>query len=92
MTLMAEGIEKKQEALIMLNNAYINTRRSWNLRHTFNKVQNHLYKWLLNCEYVCGMHVLLSLLGCLTLVSSSYIYDCCLIHTINDAYCMFILV
>nr|KAJ0194986.1 hypothetical protein LSAT_V11C700374240 [Lactuca sativa] len=42
MMLMAEGIERKQEALIVLNNAYVNTRRSWNLRHTCNKVQNHL--------------------------------------------------
>nr|KAJ0193749.1 hypothetical protein LSAT_V11C800411030 [Lactuca sativa] len=42
MMLMVEGIEKKKGALIMLNNAYVNTRRSWNLRHTFNKVQNHL--------------------------------------------------
>nr|KAJ0219543.1 hypothetical protein LSAT_V11C300141070 [Lactuca sativa] len=34
MILMAEGIERKHEALIMVNNAYVNTRRSWNLRHT----------------------------------------------------------
>nr|KAJ0197753.1 hypothetical protein LSAT_V11C700367810 [Lactuca sativa] len=42
MMLMAEGIEQKKEALIMLENAYVNTRRSWNLRHTCNKVQNQL--------------------------------------------------
>nr|KAJ0218501.1 hypothetical protein LSAT_V11C300138960 [Lactuca sativa] len=37
MLLMAEGSERKQEALIMLNNAYISTRISWNLRQTFYK-------------------------------------------------------
>nr|KAJ0201536.1 hypothetical protein LSAT_V11C600310990 [Lactuca sativa] len=30
MLLMAEGSERKQEGLIMLNNAYIITRRIWN--------------------------------------------------------------
>nr|KAJ0192953.1 hypothetical protein LSAT_V11C800438960 [Lactuca sativa] len=44
MMLMAEGIERKQEALIMLNNVYVNTRRNWNLRHTCNKFQNHLVR------------------------------------------------
>ncbi|CAI9282274.1 unnamed protein product [Lactuca saligna] len=44
MMLMAEGIERKKEAMIMLNNAYVNTRRSWNLRHTCYKVQNHLVR------------------------------------------------
>ncbi|KAL7614443.1 uncharacterized protein LOC111917456 [Lactuca sativa] len=42
MLLMAEGSERKQEALIMLNNAYINTRRCWNLRQTCYKVRSHL--------------------------------------------------
>nr|KAJ0197220.1 hypothetical protein LSAT_V11C700380830 [Lactuca sativa] len=42
MMLMAAGSERKQEALIMLNNAYINTRRSWNLRQTCYKVRSHL--------------------------------------------------
>nr|KAJ0192793.1 hypothetical protein LSAT_V11C800440240 [Lactuca sativa] len=42
MILTTEGIEREQEGLIMLNNAYVNTRRSSNLRHTCNKVQNHL--------------------------------------------------
>nr|KAJ0197383.1 hypothetical protein LSAT_V11C700374180 [Lactuca sativa] len=82
MMLMAEGIERKQEALIVLNNAYVNTRRSWNLRHTCNKVQNHLARRSKQIKFhglhrscakhpylvVCGMDVLLSLLGCLTLV------------------------
>nr|KAJ0189731.1 hypothetical protein LSAT_V11C800451330 [Lactuca sativa] len=44
MMLMAEGIERKQKALIMLNNATVNSIRSWNLRHTCNKVQNHLVR------------------------------------------------
>nr|KAJ0220779.1 hypothetical protein LSAT_V11C200065400 [Lactuca sativa] len=44
MMLVAEGIEWKQEALIMLNNAYVNNTRSWNLRHTCNKIQNHLVR------------------------------------------------
>ncbi|CAI9281948.1 unnamed protein product [Lactuca saligna] len=44
MLLMAEGSERKQEALIMLNNAYINTRRSWNLRQTGYKVRSYLVR------------------------------------------------
>nr|KAJ0214137.1 hypothetical protein LSAT_V11C400167640 [Lactuca sativa] len=44
MFLMAEGSERKQEALIMLNNAYINTRRSWNMKQTCYKVRSHLVR------------------------------------------------
>nr|KAJ0224482.1 hypothetical protein LSAT_V11C100049130 [Lactuca sativa] len=43
MMLMAEGIERKQEALIMLNNAYVNTRRSWNLRHSVTRFKTTCY-------------------------------------------------
>nr|KAJ0210555.1 hypothetical protein LSAT_V11C400191420 [Lactuca sativa] len=38
MLLMVEDSESKQEALIMLNNAYINTRISWNLKQTCYKL------------------------------------------------------
>ncbi|CAI9276627.1 unnamed protein product [Lactuca saligna] len=55
MMLMAEGGERKQEALIMLNNAYINTRRSWNLRHTCYKVQIHLVRRLKQIQFH-GLH------------------------------------
>nr|KAJ0189342.1 hypothetical protein LSAT_V11C800401910 [Lactuca sativa] len=44
MLLMVEGCERKQEALIMLNNAYISTKRSWNLRQTYYKVRSHLVR------------------------------------------------
>nr|KAJ0224791.1 hypothetical protein LSAT_V11C100043540 [Lactuca sativa] len=64
MLLMDEGCERKHEALIMLNNSYINTSRSWNLRQTCYQVRSHLhpfvsrygkafmheYSWLFNCE------------------------------------------
>ncbi|CAI9293668.1 unnamed protein product [Lactuca saligna] len=55
MMLIAEGIERKQEALIILNNAYVNTRRSWNLRHTCNKVQNHLVRRINEIKFH-GLH------------------------------------
>nr|KAJ0209651.1 hypothetical protein LSAT_V11C400196450 [Lactuca sativa] len=63
--LMTEGSERKQEAPIMMNNAYINTRRSWNLKQTCYKVRSHLvrgrrskygkdfmheYNWLFNYD------------------------------------------
>nr|KAJ0201575.1 hypothetical protein LSAT_V11C600329450 [Lactuca sativa] len=44
MLLMVEDGEMKQEVLIMLNNAYISTRRSWNLRQTCYKVRSHLVR------------------------------------------------
>nr|KAJ0217705.1 hypothetical protein LSAT_V11C300129140 [Lactuca sativa] len=59
MVLMAEGSERKQEALIMLNNSFINTIRSWNLRQTCYKHPSlssygialmHEYSWLFNCD------------------------------------------
>nr|KAJ0216043.1 hypothetical protein LSAT_V11C300121900 [Lactuca sativa] len=55
MMLMGEGIERKKEALIMLNNAYVNTRRSWNLRHTCNKVKNHLVRKSKQIAF-CSLH------------------------------------
>nr|KAJ0213091.1 hypothetical protein LSAT_V11C400203560 [Lactuca sativa] len=55
MLLMAEGSERKQEYLIMLNNAYINTRRSWNLRQTCYKVRSYLDACLVKFAKMFGI-------------------------------------
>nr|KAJ0204199.1 hypothetical protein LSAT_V11C500296850 [Lactuca sativa] len=41
---MVEGSERKQKALIMLNNAYISIRRGWNMRQTCYKVRSYLVR------------------------------------------------
>nr|KAJ0203187.1 hypothetical protein LSAT_V11C500242200 [Lactuca sativa] len=50
--LMAEGKERKQEALVTLNNVYISIRKSWNLKETCYRVRQHLDRegWLLKCD------------------------------------------
>ena len=75
MMLMAEGIERKQEALIVLNNAYVNTRRSWNLRHTCNKVQNHLARRSKQIKFH-GLHRSCAKHPYVSSYDSAFMYQC----------------
>nr|KAJ0205851.1 hypothetical protein LSAT_V11C500252490 [Lactuca sativa] len=55
MLLMDKVSERKQEALITLNNPYISTGRSWNMRQNYYKVRSHLVRemrsnWLFNWD------------------------------------------
>ncbi|CAI9259353.1 unnamed protein product [Lactuca saligna] len=81
MMLMAEGIERKQEDLIMLNNAYFNTRRSWNIRHTCNKVKNHLVRRKKQIKFhglrrSCAKHPSMSSYGTTFMYQHSWLLNC----------------
>ncbi|CAI9277178.1 unnamed protein product [Lactuca saligna] len=74
--LMAEGRQRKQDALDMLNNAYRKTKVTWNLRATCSKVHLHLNRdWRKHVHFhgfrrTCVMHR--SLIGVSDAVVNGY--------------------
>nr|KAJ0226050.1 hypothetical protein LSAT_V11C100027170 [Lactuca sativa] len=81
MMLMAEGNERKQEALIMLNNTYINTRRCWNRIHTCYKVQSHLVRRSKQIQFHglhkrCAKHPSVSCYGTTFMYQYIWLFNC----------------
>ncbi|CAI9284371.1 unnamed protein product [Lactuca saligna] len=56
MMLLAEGRQRMQEALDMLNNAYRRTKGTWNPRATYSKVHFHLNRYGRKHVHFHGFH------------------------------------